>query len=317
MSNLYAHGGLAASVGMVGLSTAKAFLTTSITKATNKTAYELANKVVKDQYDIPLSKIPKKLTKEELRELEEKERKEMYGIKHSNMSGEYLEHYGVLGMKWGIRKYQNPDGTLTPAGKARYGDRYDGLYDKTKSAGKTVGKSKSASAKTSTVKEQPKAETDEEIKARLLKNPNAAEVEKHIDKFTTAELNDMANRSNSIQRLRNDQRQQQMQELTAKREKITKHLDTAAHFAQYLKIGVSAAKDVAYLIKTGVYAVKIADSLKNKDTGEAFELLLQWADGKKPDKKQNNDSNSNDDNNSNRPSTADMEADLLRWARGG
>lgn len=31
-----------------------------------------------------------------------------------------LCHHGTKGMKWGVRRYQNKDGSLTPAGKARY-----------------------------------------------------------------------------------------------------------------------------------------------------------------------------------------------------
>lgn len=31
-----------------------------------------------------------------------------------------IVHSGIKGMRWGIRRYQNPDGTLTAAGKKRY-----------------------------------------------------------------------------------------------------------------------------------------------------------------------------------------------------
>jgi predicted metal-dependent phosphoesterase TrpH len=38
-----------------------------------------------------------------------------------------LCHYGIKGQKWGVRRFQNPDGTLTTKGKKRYRKDYDHL----------------------------------------------------------------------------------------------------------------------------------------------------------------------------------------------
>ena len=55
----------------------------------------------------------------------------------------HLAHHGILGQKWGVRRYQNPDGSLTPAGEKRYSegsekktlkDRWNALNPKTKTA---------------------------------------------------------------------------------------------------------------------------------------------------------------------------------------
>lgn len=59
-----------------------------------------------------------------------------------------IKHHGVKGQKWGVRRYQNEDGSLTNAGKKRYGteENFEKQYpaDKKKSDINTLNSGKNA-----------------------------------------------------------------------------------------------------------------------------------------------------------------------------
>lgn len=89
----------------------------------------------------------------------------------SFISENELYRHGILGMKWGVRRYQNEDGTLTPAGKKRL-EKADQKWAK-KKTDKITAKAKKASQRELDV-----------YANELLKLPNARKANGHISAQT-------------------------------------------------------------------------------------------------------------------------------------
>jgi hypothetical protein len=103
------------------------------------------------------------------------------------VNSEELYHYGIKGQKWGRRRYQNEDGSLTSAGKQRYGASEDALRATKKlvDGGKDLNRAGKELANERSRKNQKKADKELEVAVR-----------DQARKMTDQELREAVNRLN-------------------------------------------------------------------------------------------------------------------------
>lgn len=119
-----------------------------------------------------------------------------------------LYHFGIKGMRWGIRRYQNKDGSLTPKGQKRYNKEMEKLKaekKKLRNEARVKKKMDKLDELKSDVDKLKKGEDPNETPAqkkdRLLKSTNPKELYENRDLLSTFELNERINRIDTESRL--------------------------------------------------------------------------------------------------------------------
>lgn len=105
-----------------------------------------------------------------------------------------LYHHGILGQKWGIRRYQYKDGSLTNEGRKRYGSLRENI-SKWFANGKEKKKAQQEAVEEKKKVQQEKAKEKEEAnKRKLIEFGSIDDINKNLKNFTPSEMIEIRNR---------------------------------------------------------------------------------------------------------------------------
>lgn len=132
------------------------------------------------------------------------------------MNADELKHYGIKGMKWGVRRFQNSDGSLTADGKKRYSG------DNLKDIQKQVNQGKNV------------VDGVKRTKAKAAEKRTEKKIKDDLSQMSDKELRDIVNRLNMEERYMQVMKSRDVQVGKSKADKILDYAGTA------LTIGSSA-----------------------------------------------------------------------------